>query len=144
LRAEEVALMIRFSLRCAVGHEFEGWFRNGEGYEAQQKAGEIACPECGDTGVEKALMAPRIGRSRDAGPPMSPAQLRTALVELRRQVESHCDYVGPQFAEEARRIHYGESDPRGIYGEATEAESRELADEGVKFGRIPWIAPTDA
>jgi len=136
--------MIRFSLRCAVGHEFEGWFRNGEGYEAQQKAGEIACPECGGTCIEKALMAPSIGRSREAGPPISPAQLRTALIELRRQVESGSDYVGPQFAEEARRIHYGESDPRGIYGEATEAESRELADEGIKFGRIPWIAPTDA
>ena len=136
--------MIRFSLRCASGHEFEGWFRSGEGYEAQQKAGEIACPECGDTHVEKALMAPNIGRSREARPPISPAQLRAALVELRKQVESHCDYVGPQFAEEARRIHYGESDPRGIYGEATQNESRELAEEGIKFGTIPWVAPTDA
>lgn len=136
--------MIRFSLRCASGHEFEAWFRNGEGYEAQQKADEIACPECGDTHVEKALMAPSIGRGREAGPPMTPARLRAALVELRRQVESHCDYVGSQFAEEARRIHYGESDPRGIYGEATESESRELAEEGIKFGRIPWVAPTDA
>ena len=136
--------MIRFSLRCASNHKFEAWFRSGDGYEAQQKAGEISCPECGDTHVEKALMAPSIGRSREAGPPMSPAQLRTALVELRRQVESHCDYVGPQFAEEARRIHYGESDPRGIYGEASESESRELAEEGIKFGRIPWVAPTDA
>ena len=61
--------MIRFSLRCASGHEFEAWFRNGEGYEAQQKASEIACPECGDTHVEKALMAPSIGRSREAGRP---------------------------------------------------------------------------
>jgi len=136
--------MIRFSLRCASGHEFEAWFRNGDGYEAQQNAGEIACPECGDTHVEKALMAPSIGRSREARSPMSPAQLRVALVEMRRQVESHCDYVGPQFAEEARRIHYGESDPRGIFGEATESESRELAEEGIKFGRIPWVAPTDA
>jgi hypothetical protein len=136
--------MIRFSLRCASNHKFEAWFRSGDGYEAQQKAGEISCPECGDTHVEKALMAPSIGRSREVGPPMSPAQLRTALVELRRQVESHCDYVGPQFAEEARRIHYGESDPRGIYGEASESESRELAEEGIKFGRIPWVAPTDA
>lgn len=136
--------MIRFSLRCASGHEFEGWFRSGEGYEAQQKAGEIACPECGDMHVEKALMAPNIGRSREARLPISPAQLRAALVELRQQVESHCDYVGPQFAEEARRIHYGESDPRGIYGEATESESRELLEEGIKFGKIPWIAPTDA
>src|ERR1700729_2250923 len=65
LRVEEVASMIRFSLRCASGHEFEAWFRNGDGYEAQQNAGEIACPECGDTHVEKALMAPSIGRSRE-------------------------------------------------------------------------------
>ena len=135
--------MIRFSLRCASGHEFEAWFRNGEGYETQQKAGEIACPDCGDTHVEKALMAPSIGRSREAAP-ISPAQLRSALVELRQQVENHCDYVGPQFAEEARRIHYGESDPRGIYGEASADESRELAKEGIKFGRIPWVQPTDA
>jgi hypothetical protein len=144
LWAKEVILMIRFSLRCASGHEFEAWFRNGDGYEAQQHAGEISCPECGDTHVEKALMAPNIGRARPAGPPISPAQLRAALVELRHQVESNCDYVGPQFAEEARRIHYGESDPRGIYGEASESESRELAEEGIKFGRIPWVAPTDA
>ncbi len=135
--------MIRFSLRCASEHEFEAWFRNGEGYEAQQKAGEIACPECGDTHVEKALMAPNIGRSRERAP-ISPAQLRSALVELRQQVENHCDYVGPQFAEEARRIHYGESDPRGIYGEASAEESRELAEEGIKVGRIPWVQPSDA
>jgi hypothetical protein len=143
LRAEEVGLMIRFALRCASGHEFEAWFRNGEGYETQQTAGEIACPECGDTHVEKALMAPSIGRSREAAP-ISPAQLRSALVELRRQVESRCDYVGQQFAEEARRIHYGESDPRGIYGEATADESRELAEEGIKVGRIPWVETPDA
>ena len=136
--------MIRFTLRCASGHEFEGWFRNGDGYEAQQKAGEIACPECGDNHVEKALMAPSIGRSREARPPISPTQLRSALVELRRQVESHCDYVGPQFAEEARRIHYGEVDAHGIYGEASDSESRELAEEGIKVGRIPWVPTTDA
>lgn len=136
--------MIRFSLRCASGHEFEAWFRNGEGYETQQQASEIACPECGNVQVEKALMAPNIGRSREPGAAISPAQLRAALIELRQQVETHCDYVGPQFAEEARRIHYGETDPRGIYGEATADESRELAEEGIQVGRIPWIAPTDA
>jgi hypothetical protein len=144
LGTEEVGLMIRFALRCASGHEFEAWFRNGEGYEAQHEAGEIACPECGDSHVEKALMAPSIGRSRAMAAPISPAQLRAALVDLRQQVENHCDYVGPQFAEDARKIHYGETDPRGIYGEATADESRELAEEGIKFGRIPWVAPTDA
>lgn len=136
--------MILFTLRCAVGHEFEAWFRDGDGFAAQQKAGEIACPDCGDAQVEKAVMAPHIGRSRGKAPAISPAQLRAALVELRRQVETNCDYVGERFAEEARRIHYREADPHGIYGEASLDESRELAEEGISFGRIPWIAPTDA
>ena len=136
--------MILFALRCGSGHEFEAWFRDGDGFEAQQKAGEIACPLCGDAEVEKAVMAPRIGRSRDKTPAISPAQMRAALVELRRQVETNCDYVGERFAEEARRIHHGEADPHGIYGEASAEESRELADEGISFGRIPWISSTDA
>jgi hypothetical protein len=136
--------MILFTLRCTSGHEFEGWFRDGDGFEAQQKAGEISCPECGDTSVEKAVMAPRLARSRQSSLPMSPAQFRAALLEMRRQVETNCDYVGDRFAEEARRIHYGEIGPHGIYGEASEEESRELIDEGIKFGRIPWITPTDS
>jgi hypothetical protein len=135
--------MILFTLRCAEGHQFEGWFRDGDGFEAQQNAGEIACPECGDNRVEKAVMAPAIGRARNRMP-LSPAQMRQALVALRRQVESHCDYVGPRFAEEARKMHYGEADPHGIYGEATPEESRGLKDEGIQFGQIPWIAPSDA
>jgi hypothetical protein len=136
--------MILFTLRCAAGHEFEAWFRDGDGFTAQQKAGEITCPDCGDSQVEKALMAPNIGRSRDKTPVLSPTQMRAALVELRRQVESNCDYVGERFAEEARRIHYREVDPHGIYGEATSEESRELAEEGISFGRIPWVPTTDA
>ncbi|HEY3909731.1 MAG TPA: DUF1178 family protein [Stellaceae bacterium] len=136
--------MILFTLRCARDHEFEGWFRDGDGFEAQRAAGEVACPECGDTSVEKAVMAPRLGRSREAVPlPVALAQMRKALTEMRRQIETHCDYVGNRFAEEARKIHYGETDPHGIYGEASDAESRELSDEGIKFGQIPWIPPTD-
>lgn len=134
--------MILFALRCAQGHEFEGWFRDGGGFEAQLAAAEIACPHCGDTAVEKAVMAPRLGRSREAKPPPL-GEMRKVLTELRRQVEAHCDYVGPRFAEEARRIHYGETDPRGIYGEASREESRALADEGISFGQIPWIPTTD-
>ena len=135
--------MILFTLRCSSGHEFEAWFRDGDGFEAQQKGGEIACPDCGDTQVEKALMAPNIARSRKNSPPISPAQMRAALVELRRQVETNCDYVGERFAEEARKIHYGEADPHAIYGEATAEESHELTEEGISFGRIPWVSPTD-
>jgi len=136
--------MIRFTLRCAAEHEFEGWFRSGDAFEAQQKVGEIACPSCGDNRIEKALMAPNIGRSHKNAPALSPAQMRAALVELRRQVESNCDYVGERFAEEARKIHYREVDPRAIYGEATAEESHELAEEGIEFGRIPWVVPSDA
>ena len=136
--------MIHFTLRCDAGHEFEAWFRDSDGFEAQQRAGEIACPECGVTAVEKALMAPRIGRSREVkqqGP--SPAQMRAALIELRRMVEANCDYVGERFAEEARKIHYGEVDPHGIYGEASADESQALTEEGIEFGQIPWVQ-TDA
>src|SRR2546429_2254855 len=88
-------------------------------------------------------MAPNIGRSREKAPPISPAQMRAALTEFRRQVETNCDYVGERFAEEARRIHYGEADPHAIYGEASAAKSRALAHEGIEFGRIPRIQ-TDA
>jgi hypothetical protein len=135
--------MIRFSLRCKSDHEFEGWFRDGATFEAQQQAGEIACPHCADTQVEKALMAPAISRGHGKRPPITPAQMKAMLLEMRRQVETNCDYVGERFAEEARRIHYGETDPHGIYGEASDDDSRELADEGIEFGRIPWIQ-TDA
>ena len=136
--------MILFTLRCANKHEFEAWFRDGDSFEAQRAAAEISCPVCGDSSVDKAVMAPRLTKSRDAPPSTaSIAEMRKALVEIRRQIETHCDYVGPRFAEEARRIHYGETDAHGIYGEATESESRELADEGIKFGQIPWIPPTD-
>ena len=136
--------MILFTLRCASDHEFEAWFRDGDTFEAQAPVGEIACPHCGDTKVEKAVMAPNIGRSRESkGPPVSPAQMKAMLLAMRQQVEQNCDYVGERFAEEARRIHYGEVDPRGIYGEATNEESEALAEEGVEFGRIPWVQ-TDA
>ncbi len=154
--------MILFDLRCAEGHTFEAWFRNGDTYERQAKAGSIACPICGSHAVEKALMAPRIakGRSRaeDAPkqemvqaappPPASPetakaAEMLRVLREARRLVEANCDYVGERFAEEARRIHYGEVEKHAIYGESSEEEARALAEEGIEFGRIPWVPTAD-
>ncbi|MBV8118399.1 MAG: DUF1178 family protein [Alphaproteobacteria bacterium] len=135
--------MILFTVHCANGHEFEAWFRDNDGFDVQRAGGEIVCPMCGDTSVEKAVMAPRLARMRDGAPAAALLEMRKALVEMRRQIEAHCDYVGPRFAEEARRIHYGEIDPRGIYGEATDKESRALADEGIQFGQIPWVPQTD-
>ena len=136
--------MIRFTLRCNAEHEFEGWFRSNDDFDTQKKRGFVDCPSCGSHKVEKALMAPNIGRSHKNVPALSPAQMRAMLVELRRQVETKCDYVGERFAEEARRIHYGESDPRGIYGEASADDAKDLAEEGIEVKRIPWLPRTDA
>ena len=136
--------MILFTLRCASGHEFEGWFRDGDTFEAQQKASEIACPECGDTGIEKALMAPQHRPLAKKAPPMSPAQMRAALVELRRQVETNCDYVGERFAEEARENPLRRGRPARHLRRGYEEESRNSATRASTFGRIPWVPTTDA
>ena len=137
--------MILYTLRCEAEHEFEGWFRSGAAYDEQAEAGAIACPHCGATKVEKAPMAPRVmKKSAEAKPAPTPAQIRAALVEMRKQVEKNCEYVGPRFAEEARKIHYGETEAKSIYGESTSDEAKELSEEGISFGRIPWVPLSDA
>jgi hypothetical protein len=133
--------MILYELRCRSDHSFEGWFRNSGGYEEQLAAGEITCPICGDTNVDKAPMAPRVVRGT-AGP--SEAQALQMLRALRRAVEAKCEDVGGRFAEEARKIHYGETAQRGIYGNTTADEAEALADEGIEIARIPWIPVTDS
>ncbi len=138
--------MILFDLKCTSDHVFEGWFHDGDAYEAQAAAGEIACPVCADRAVGKAPMAPRIGKRGGDGreAQAEAATAIRALRELREKVEATSDYVGPRFPEEARRIHYGEIEQRNIYGEASDDEARELHDEGVKFARIPWLHRHDS
>lgn len=141
--------MILFDLKCGQDHVFEAWFKDGAACESQQKRGEIACPVCGGTDVAKAPMAPRLKKSRQgATDPHSNAETaataRRMLGELRRHVEQNCDYVGSTFAEEARKIHYGETEQRNIYGEATDDEAVALDDEGVPHQRVPWIERTDS
>jgi hypothetical protein len=128
--------MILYDLRCGRDHGFEGWFRDSKAYDGQRRAGRVACPICGDKKVRKAPMAPRLARRRGGA---TEAEALAALRQMRRQVEANCDYVGERFAEEARKIHYGEAEKRGIYGEASESDSKELADEGIEVGRIPWV-----
>ncbi len=133
--------MIVFDLKCDNDHVFEIWFRDSKCFEKQSKKGEVFCPVCGDNSIEKALMAPNISSSRKKDAEMATARAaesRQLLRHLRSQVEEHCDYVGPEFAEEARKIHYGEAEKRDIYGEASESDARELSEEGVEFARIPW------
>ncbi|WP_173934064.1 DUF1178 family protein [Chelativorans sp. Marseille-P2723] len=140
--------MIRFGLICENEHEFEGWFRSGEDFEAQKQRKLISCPNCGSNEVEKALMAPAISTGSKRMEPVTLAmseQQKQALVQLRalaQKVRENADYVGERFAEEARKIHFGEVEPRGIYGEATAEEVRSLAEDGVDFMPLP-VFPED-
>jgi hypothetical protein len=131
--------MILYQLKCSDGHEFEAWFKDSDSYGEQIDAGAITCPTCGDTDVTKAPMAPNIA-TRSAGDRANQVarEMREVAEGIRREVEENCDYVGDEFAEEARRIHHGESEERGIYGEATDEQSSELDDEGIEHHRIPW------
>ncbi len=141
--------MIVFQLNCGTGHTFDIWFRDGATADRQLARKLVECPECGDRKVSKALMAPRISAK---GEKKVPAQnmavlaktMRDQLTEVRKQVEANCDYVGDKFAEEARKIHYGESDARGIFGEASEEQHKELSEEGIEVARIPWLPRDDA
>jgi len=160
--------MIHYQLRCDQDHEFDGWFNDSNGFEKQAKRGLIECPTCGATKVTRALMAPAVS-TRDApepkppvpvqqvlppavpprpppglrpGMPM-PARMIAMLQRMRTEVEKNCDYVGPGFAEEARKIHRGEAEQRGIYGETTPDEAETLAEEGIDIHSIPWVPPAD-
>jgi hypothetical protein len=139
--------MIRFSLACQNDHSFDGWFRNSEDFDKQRKRGLIACPDCGSVKVEKALMAPSVstGRKREKMALAINAEQKKAMAELKalsQKMRENADYVGDKFAEEARKIHFGEVDPRGIYGEATPEEAKSLVEEGVEFMPIP-VFPED-
>ena len=142
--------MILFDLKCRKGHVFEVWFRDGATADRQIADSKVACPGCGSAKVEKAPMAPRIGNGgrQEAAERKELATkatlLRQQLTELREKVEANCDYVGERFAEEARKIHYGETGPRGIYGETSDEEAQNLTEEGVQFAKIPWIPRTDS
>ncbi len=139
--------MIVFDLKCENEHVFEAWFRDSKAFTRQRKRAQVACPVCGGTKVEKALMTPNIASSRKkeaAAETAKAAQAMQTLAELRQTIETNCDYVGTEFAEEARKIHHGETEKRDIYGEASETEAKELTEEGVEFARIPWLPRADS
>ena len=139
--------MIRFSLSCEHDHEFEAWFRSNDDFDTQKKRGFVECPSCGSSKVEKALMAPAVstGRKRETIALAMGEQQKKAMAQLKalsEKLRENADYVGDKFAAEARKIHFGETDARGIYGEATPDEARSLAEDGVEFMPIP-VFPED-
>lgn len=134
--------MIRYTLRCDREHEFEAWFRSSADYDRAAKKGANVCVVCGSTEVTKALMAPAVSGTRKetvtlAAPDPRSQAMRELVKEFRKKVTENADYVGDKFAEEARKIHYEEVEPRGIYGEATPDEAKRLAEEGIGFQPLP-------
>ena len=159
--------MIRYSLVCGKGHDFESWFADSAAYDKQAKRKLVTCPHCGSAKVEKAIMAPRLAPSRKGAAPIeappvetpapaaSPApaapvamispqerEIRAKLKELREHLTKNADNVGAKFPEQARKMHYGEIEHRSIYGEATPDEAKSLAEEGIEFHPLP-ILPDD-
>ncbi len=156
--------MIRYRLECSSGHGFEAWFASSDAYDRQEADGLLECPRCGTHEVRKAMMAPSLARGRKAPPGMADAQsaqpsqseqateattvahgpeavmLRQAqamLRAVREKVKAEAEYVGPRFADEARRIHFEEAPNRGIYGEATREEVTSLAEDGIDVTPLP-------
>lgn len=146
--------MICFTLVCAAEHEFEGWFRDGDSFGEQVAGGQVGCPTCGCTQVRKGVMAPAIARGQkmatgeqvpsDVPEHVKATVARHMLRKLREHVEANFDHVGERFAEEARRIHYGDSEKRDIWGKATPAEARALDDEGIQVRPLPEVPEADS
>ena len=154
--------MIRYSLRCDHGHQFESWFQSSAAYEQQEKRKLVNCPTCGSAKVERAIMAPQIvsKRGRDSAAPAPAAgtevtaptstplmmaqerELRAKIKELRDHIVKNADNVGERFPNEARKMHYGDIEHRPIYGEASPEEARSLIEEGVEVSPLP-VLPDD-
>jgi hypothetical protein len=134
---------------CSSGHEFEGWFTNSAMFDDQAAKHSLDCPVCGNTDVNKAIMAPAIGKPAERAAAVS-AQSRESdyrkihqfMAGYRKFIEANAEYVGPKFPEEARKIHYGEAEERHIYGESTLKEAHELVEEGIEIVPVP-PAPED-
>ena len=149
--------MIKYALACDQAHEFESWFPSSEAYESQRKRGFVTCPICDSPKVEKQIMAPRVARTDKArsaptpeAPTPEPAQpvavlsdkereIRAMLRAIREHVEKTAENVGDRFADEARKMHYGEIEHRSIYGQANPVEARELWEEGIEVHPLPLL-----
>lgn len=142
--------MIRYDLICDKGHKFDGWFRDSAAYDRQARQSLVACTACGSAKVAKQVMAPGIPAKanrkseapiRMAAGPIDPRaqMLMTMMRELRKTVEENAEYVGDNFAEEARKIHYAEAEKRGIYGEATADDATALIEEGIEVHPLPRL-----
>lgn len=136
--------MIKYALQCDRDHGFEGWFGSSADFDDQAERGLVECPFCASRAVRKAIMAPAVSGTKMRGEAALPAQAQTMVMEAMSQVRAHVeknfDYVGDRFAREARDIHEGRSEERGIYGEAKPHEVKALAEDGIKVAALPAAA----
>lgn len=128
--------MIRYQLECEQGHQFDGWFRSSDGFEAMRDAKQVSCTNCGSTQVTKSLMAPAVSSPAPATKPSGESE---ALSKLREHVEKNSDYVGLRFVDEARAMHDGDKPSRAIHGEARPDEARKLIEDGIPVAPLPFI-----
>jgi len=141
--------VISFALVCEKDHDFDGWFSSSEDFDKQSKRGLVSCPVCGTTKIHKSLMAPAVstGRKKDqmavATVDAAKREVFAQMKKMRDQITENSEDVGKRFPEEARKIHYGETEERGIYGEATRDDVESLLDEGVSIAPMP-VLPDDA
>jgi hypothetical protein len=136
--------MIRYALACEHEHEFEGWFAASADFDEQVARGLLACPVCASKAVRKQIMSPSVSGTKkrgETGEGNGRRMMMEAMAQVRRHVEDSFDYVGDSFAREARDIHEGRSEERGIYGEATPKEVKALVEDGVPVAPLPPAAP---
>jgi len=137
--------MIKYALACQAGHGFEGWFGDSADYDDQAARGLLSCPVCGSAEVRKQIMAPAVRGTKAQSAPAVQPQMQQMMMEalgaVRAHVEAHFDYVGDSFATEARAIHEGRSEERGIYGEATPTQARALIEDGIQVAPLPPAPP---
>ena len=136
--------MIRYDLFCENEHFFESWFKDSKSYQKQLEANEIACPKCNNSNISKSLMAPGIPKKTNTKngnviANSSSSSISNAIRKIRDEIKKNSEYVGDQFPEEARKIHYNEAEMRSIYGKASKKEITELVDEGIDIIQIPEI-----
>ncbi len=145
--------MIQYTLKCSKDHRFESWFQSADAFEKLRHSGMIVCAVCGDSAVEKAMMAPRVRPARASAKAMSEverpserplaaptSEAEKALAALKKTVEENSDYVGKNFVKEARAMHDGIKPERAIYGEARLEDARALIEEGVPVTPLPFRA----
>ena len=143
--------MILFDLKCNNGHQFEAWFPSSSKYEDQVKKKLVSCPFCDSKKIEKSLMAPNLNlaNANKKNKPLKQTIQNKKLLErevskFKNFIEKNTENVGKKFAEEARKIYYGEKSTRPIRGETSESEAKELTDEGIPFSKLPWPSKEDA